>query len=367
MWVVLVLGAGASLAHAEHFHGQRMQDRNPPLDVTFFEKVRALQIAVPVILRDYGRRVPPVDPFEKLARSVRMEEFLKDLYYDFLDSPGREQIREAYSELVELYVRVIRETTNWMCEPAKIGGPIGRLIAAAAEDADGVTILTFNHDLVIENEVVKRARLRPRWCIDEGYGSMSEEMEYTDPAPGLGAFYTHGPACDHQRPIHLLKMHGSLNWYIRIGGERPSGRQLSGQGASPQIYASRRRTVPVQFQQHVEREGRGRRTFNTWPVVVPPIYGKDALIKAFVGPVWDDGRLRLANADLIVFFGYSLPEMDIQAERLFQRALRVNREVAVAVVNRSPQAAARFAGLSQGQPVTWYGSIDRFLHVGPFS
>jgi hypothetical protein len=43
--VVLVLGAGATLAHAEHFRSQRGTDRNPPLDYTFFEKVRGLQIA----------------------------------------------------------------------------------------------------------------------------------------------------------------------------------------------------------------------------------------------------------------------------------------------------------------------------------
>ena len=135
MRIAIILGAGASLAHAEHFRPQRGKDRNPPLDYTFFEKVRALKIGVPDELRKYARRVPPQDPFDPTGSQPRMEEFLKDLYYDLLDVPGDFAIRKAYTELVELYVRVLRETTNWMCGRSRRGGPIGRLLATAAEEA----------------------------------------------------------------------------------------------------------------------------------------------------------------------------------------------------------------------------------------
>src|SRR5207249_11368326 len=39
-----------------------------------------------------------------------------------------------------------------------------------------VTILTFNHDLVIENEIFRRSQLVGRWCLDEGYGSFGAEQ-----------------------------------------------------------------------------------------------------------------------------------------------------------------------------------------------
>jgi hypothetical protein len=95
-----------------------------------------------------------------------MEEFFKDLYYDFQDDPENRQLRRAYIELVSVYTRVLRETTNWLCRDSRQGAPIGKVIAAAAEVADEVSILTFNHDLIVENEIYKRARLRRRWCLE---------------------------------------------------------------------------------------------------------------------------------------------------------------------------------------------------------
>jgi hypothetical protein len=43
MSTCIVLGAGATLADAEHFHSSRQVDGNPPLDTNFFDRVRALR------------------------------------------------------------------------------------------------------------------------------------------------------------------------------------------------------------------------------------------------------------------------------------------------------------------------------------
>jgi hypothetical protein len=53
----IVLGAGASLANAQHFRAERMLDTHPPLDVTFFKTLRERGIALTPSLRRYFRRL----------------------------------------------------------------------------------------------------------------------------------------------------------------------------------------------------------------------------------------------------------------------------------------------------------------------
>lgn len=90
MGTCVVFGAGSSLANAETFHRQRLTDRNPPLDTTFFKKIRALGITVSSDLRTYAATLPTGSPFEKLEAVVRMEEFFKDLFFDFsFDQPAK--------------------------------------------------------------------------------------------------------------------------------------------------------------------------------------------------------------------------------------------------------------------------------------
>ena len=99
-----------------------------------------------------------VEPlFPRLLGRVDREEFVV----------RRKWIDEhAYADLVNLYLQVIRETTNWLSEDGRRGAPIGRLLADAASASESLTIVTFNHDLVIENEINRRAHLRRRWCLD---------------------------------------------------------------------------------------------------------------------------------------------------------------------------------------------------------
>ena len=190
MQVSLVLGAGASLANAMHFHGHRMPDTRPPLDATFFATAQSLGIALSPQLRTYFASVG-IDPAPAAMRTLRMEEVFKDVFFDFQDDPQNQIAFNAYIDLVDLYLRVLRETTNWLAADSRRGAPIGRLIAAAAKAADEVTVMTFNHDLVIENEIQRRAQLRTRWCLEHGYGTFSAKLSGTTPGGTLPIFVRH--------------------------------------------------------------------------------------------------------------------------------------------------------------------------------
>ena len=227
--------------------------------------------------------------------------------------------------------------------------------------------MTFNQDLVIENEIVKRARLRERWCVDHGYGSFSDTHGSTAPSRAP-LFPPHTSACDGGDRMRVLKLHGSLNWYVRMNGKRPSPRVLAGTAGERKVMITRRRTVPVQLVANRGASGRGRSTWYTWPVIIPPIYSKQALISAFVPEVWKDARADLSASDRVVFCGYSLPLADIDAEKLFQRHIAANDAIGwVDVIDPAPAVAARYASLIPSKPLRWYPTVDKFLAEGPFA
>jgi hypothetical protein len=306
MQACLVLGAGATLANALHFRAERMRNTRPPLDTTFFETVDARGIALSGALKSYFENYVGIDPVATTLREYRMEEIFKDVSYDFRENSSDNAALNAYIDLVDLYLRVLRETTNWLCADNRTGGPIGRLLAEAAKVADNLTILTFNHDLVIENEIARRASLRPRWCIDKGYGSISSSLNPLVPVGGSAkTFHFHEQnLCDHDHPLTVLKLHGSLNWYVRINSSRPTAHFLErGGGTSPLQLVTRMR-IGQRGNTFVRPGGKGKRgrtEWTMWPIVVPPVYAKQALRPKAVKLVWDDAREAIQNADRILF------------------------------------------------------------------
>jgi hypothetical protein len=368
--VCVVLGAGASLAQALYFRPIRMENTRPPLDVTFFDVVAAKGIQLPSQLRKYLRDLLKADPIPERTRKLRMEDVFKDVFFDLQDSPDDEDIKMAYVQLIDLYIRVLRDTTNWLCEDKRIGGPVGKLLAAAGDRTDSLTIITFNHDLLIENEIFRRAKLRCRWCLDQGYGAFGDTLQALRPASGneSSSFPTHRLGeCDHARPIRILKLHGSLNWIVRLQGALPTANTLLGQAGARKIHLlpgrrSAERAVIVR-----SGGGPGRTEWRTWPVIIPPIYAKQAL-RAKVQTVWDQARAAVKESDRLVFFGYSLPEIDIESEKLFERGMATNESLEWAdVINPAPQSAHRYASLAPAVPIRWYPSLDRFMAARPFS
>jgi len=241
----LVLGAGATLANAESFHKIRFESKNPPLDASFFDKIAALGINVPRQLRNYAQTSPGLNPFNRRVGqpSPSMEEFFRDLFIDFQETVKGSEIAQAYEQLVNIYLRVLRETTDWIGDGKYTGGSVGRLLANAAESSETLNVITFNHDLVIENEIEKRARLRSRWCLQKGYGKFRDDLSFST-STSTNLFPSHGTSCDHSRPINVLKLHGSLNWYILMQGRSPSLKILSGTGPTKIVRCTPRRVVP---------------------------------------------------------------------------------------------------------------------------
>ncbi len=367
MKICLVLGAGSTLSNALHFRPERKRNTWPPLDTTFFEVVAARKIALSPALTKYFRDFLGVEPTAATLREYRMEEVFKDVAYDFRETPTNRDALNAYIDLVDLYLRVLRSTTNWLSAESKSGGPVGRLLNEAAGIADDVTVITFNHDLVIENEIARRKKLRGRWCLDRGYGAASDILHLLYPQGGVARFRLHDEeGCDHERPIRILKLHGSLNWVVRLNSKRPTARFLNGDEKEKETHLLIRREITER--QSFVREGAGRTRWDLWPIVVPPVYAKQQLRSGILDGVWQDARGALAAADQVLFYGYSLPELDVEAEKLFERSLLKNKNANwINVVNPAHGTAGRFAEVSPQRPVRWFPSLKSFIDAGAFN
>lgn len=243
-----------------------------------------------------------------------------------------------------------------MSDDGRTGGPVGRLIAHVVDESEAVTLITFNQDLVLENEIHKRARLQPLWCIEHGYGAFSAHAQVMTTSAS-NTFSTHSSTCDNGERLRILKLHGSLNWQVRMNGRQPSSRILAGRGNPPGVRVTRRRKVPDRLR-FTKPKSKGRTSWYMWPVIVPPVYNKQALIQRFLPQVWDDAQNALLNCDRLILFGYSLPSTDIEAEKLFQRSIFQNGSLkAVEVINPDPNAAARYARMIPNRPLRWFPDV----------
>jgi hypothetical protein len=345
------------LAQAHHLHAAGVAGELPPLDITFFERLVDLKVKASPSLREYAVDVLGVNPFVRDTPKPRMEEFFKDIFYDFVSETTKEgpQAR-LYGELVSMYRSLLLRTTNWIGANAR-KGPVPELIAAAANTADFVDVVTFNYDLVVENALAELPEAHGRWCLRHGYGHFAAKRHFTFQKDV--ETFSDPKSCRHARPIRLYKLHGSLNWYVDTESTIPDAGILRGERESDQgIRITRRREVPRRL-----RHG----GLSSWPVLIPPVYAKQPFIRNFMAPVWEDARRVLASCDRLVFYGYSIPPLDIEAEKEFQRAIAHNPRLEyVDVVNPDPAAATRYAMALARVSVRWHADLNRYLAGDPF-
>ena len=179
-----------------------------------------------------------------------------------------------------------------------------------------ITCVTFNYDDLLDAALshVRQARhpSTPAWNPNGGYGF------FCRPAWSIsGNTLTMSMG---RMPLQLLKLHGSVNWRIKLGYSSP----LS---ADALVHSEKWITkggVPDPDAEELERH------MEPSPFLVPPILTKDALIKEpILRLIWSRAFQALRSAELVVFVGYSFPVTDIAARFLFTEAIRSNTRLRV--------------------------------------
>lgn len=185
-----------------------------------------------------------------------------------------------------------------------------------------VTCVTFNYDDVLDEALhqvhsatLGRATILPgflHWHPDGGYGFLCK------PSAELVGGYDTGMG---GMAMLLLKLHGSVNWWLARGSMPP--------------YAIHEIVHHESWSWHVERSPRELQNieYHLGPesFIVPPVLTKSTLVEQpILRLVWSRAYGQLREADAVVFVGYSLPLTDMAASFLFRETLR---EIDVSRIN----------------------------------
>lgn len=174
-----------------------------------------------------------------------------------------------------------------------------------------ITCITFNYDDALDKALALVAMEDASTPI---YGSN------WNPDGGYGFFCEPSPSILGERPwaynrltaMYLLKLHGSMNWRIKLGFTKPYPVEAV-------VHHERWRT-PQSDDDPTDQAIESHLTDESF--FVPPVLGKSALEEPLLQLIWDKARTALRDADDgVVFVGYSCPVTDLAASFLFSGAV----------------------------------------------
>lgn len=262
--------------------------------------VRGLPMASRILEAERNRHRDGHIDIERLM--TRLHELMP---YD-QDRSSTDEFAFLLSELKRSFLRRIQDAMDGV-------DMVEEVVAFGRHCADiNATCVTFNYDDLLDAALFTTKHWNPHW----GYGF------FCRPSTSTVCDLTRGP---RGSDLALLKLHGSVNWWPRLGYSWPFALDaivhhqswgLSGPYSSwfPHDLVSR----------HLEPE----------PVIVPPVLSKSDLVaQPALRLVWSLAYEHLSTADSVTFIGYSFPATDTAARVLFEEALADLPSKAVTVVS----------------------------------
>ncbi len=236
-----------------------------------------------------------------------------------LDGRMPHDFEQAADEELGLLLSEIKKVFIRQLEKAKAGPIHGDRLRDFARycTANKVTCITFNYDDILD-EALWAVEQGNDWHPDMGYGFFCQPSEV---CMGTGSFF------NLRTSMHLLKLHGSVNWRIKRGSSRPY---------AVNAVVHHEKWYPGFSSNLAYKESDLILHLESEPFIVPPVLMKSAIMEQPILRVsWTLAYQTLVNADEVVFIGYSLPVTDIAAGFLFGETLKSDQ---VRVVNTDSQA-----------------------------
>ncbi|HEY5265641.1 MAG TPA: hypothetical protein VIJ40_02390 [Acidimicrobiales bacterium] len=209
------------------------------------------------------------------------------------------------------------------------------------------TVVTFNYDRLIEI-ALERLFVVDTSPKDLALVGARDALLNRPPVPVGDDVY----GGDFFRTFQLLKLHGSLDWWIAPHDETGSTlirKRLEVKDGFPQAMnaAQRSQLLP------------GREVF-----AVPPTHSKAPYYRNFITrELWSSSYEVLREASTISIVGYSLPAADVTLLGMLEQATR-GRDIHVEVVNREPEPIAkrlRDMGIANVSEISGDDSVEQFV------
>ena len=337
--VVVVLGNGASISEVTA-HDPKAQ--TPPTDLNF------LKVAYDIQRSEYRR-------LERLFLKVwkngepypmkcqRMEQLFASSYLKVQETIGTSKegktAREYFDNLTVLLRNTLSKTTSNIHAMQHL--QLFKYLAKA--NPQSIDIVSFNYDVLADRALVSGDKDNLwRWNYADGYGFKPLRKNYPR----------------DRSTIKLLKMHGSMNWYIPIPGK---GRQRVYKTNDP-VYIPEPLAAansPVWQRKQIRQ---GNRSQYVFPLIIPPVFEKRDLMNKRLQAVWETARDSMSKATLVIVWGYSMPLSDYHSEVLFAQCARKSKHKLVCI-NPDKEALSRVTCVSGHNWNRWFFRIGHLFNV----
>lgn len=325
---VVVLGNGFTKAFIPEMPLVKDGFDVKPLLEKFNEKnsPEAFNILKGAIKSEIDQKWCKVTDFEMLM--TRLDNLMP---YDFRNKVIQE-LEFLYHKLKELFVNQIKDAIEE--ELQRTRGELPDLVKRFAEHCilQKIDCVTFNYDDVLDRallEISNSIKISPytptHWHPDGGYGF------YCRPAYSL-IEATSSVNMDITA-MYLLKLHGSINWQIKLGASEIVGPEDIFHKANwfplpPKLKRLRQqpKVLDALVKNHLKPQ-----SF----MVLPVLMKGDLKTQPIFRLIWGLAYEKLRQAEEVFFVGYSLPTTDIAARFLFKEAL--SHKPNVFVVNMASQ------------------------------
>lgn len=285
-----ILGAGATRGAVRHVLVNKKRIK-PPLNSDFFKIAEAYARAFgpgSVAARRIARLKAVFKdeiPFKGLPTMEQAFSLLytaKDFPEIYKTGPGKKPAA-GYRREIEDFLTLTFEILSALDRGAVSPTGYDRLVSKLSA---GDTFISLNYDTLLDTALVNTG-----WSPAQGYrlNGGKAKVEWTPTAENVG---------NSPSSISLLKLHGSVNWFVR-----GSYNDLT------KVFDSKPVRVTQPRQNDISRHIRQ---------IVPPIYGK-LFRHDHWRKLWKDGYKALCEAEILVVVGCSLIDTDFHLRALIGR------------------------------------------------
>ncbi len=292
-----ILGAGATRGAISHVLVNRKRIK-APLNLDFFKVAETYARARGADSADAKRlaRIKTIFKTELPAKWPPLMETAFSLLYTAKDFPeiyaSRSGPKPDPGERRELedFLSLLFDILYVLDHHAPADTGYDRL-AGVLESGDA--LITLNYDTMLDSALTRRG-----WDPRVGYAlSGGSQKVKWKPAPT--------PDVQNAKGVRLLKLHGSLNWWVR-----GSPASLSNVFSMKPVMVTQPRTN--------DQAGKIRQ-------IIPPIYGK-VFGHSHWRKLWKAGFDALCDAELLVVVGCSIVETDYHLQALLRRVVRERKK-----------------------------------------
>lgn len=354
--VTIIVGAGSTLCDAV----TRPLRKRPPLDSGFFKSCGELGILEDFMILGYLKRNYDIDPTTEEHDSL--ERIMAIVYADINNPRLEGSAVKAFRAIITLFNRRIAETTNDLNPTNRnsLYSIIAKKLQEGVNPKD-LTIITFNQDLQIEKvlqkiQATKRyAKLGDIFCFPQCYRIKDGHKRLTQPPNSTRAFALCAP---HEQGVAILKLHGSLNWFSsHTSSQVPKNAILS---ATKPFNITPRLEIPVGM-----RFKQNKKTTHSFPLIIPPVNHKAAILHKDLHPIWSSAEKRLRDSDEIIVFGYSCPATDFESANLLRRTSNTGANpTEFSVVDPNPGVFQRYVQVTNLDHLSYFRSASSYIEKG---